>query len=115
MAIKPCTRRWRLEFWGDFMLERLKALLDIADINQDGLLSALLAEAESAALCYTRRTQLPSELESTVVRLALIAYNRRGTEGEAAHSEGGVDRTYDSGLPKDIQKILNRYIKARVV
>ena len=45
--------------------------------------------------------------------LALIAYNRRGTEGEKSRSEGGESYSFDDA-PKQIYDILNRYRLARV-
>lgn len=97
------------------MLERLKLLLDITDGKQDALLDVLLANAAEQVLAYTRRTELPAELEGTVVRLALAAYNKMGAEGEQSHSEGGVGRSYEAELTDSIKAVLNRFIRARVM
>lgn len=101
--------------WGDFMLETLKMLLEITDTSQDSVLNFHLDSAVSAVLSYTRRTELPKALESVVIKLAVAAYNKTGAEGQSAHSEGGISRTYEPELSDSVKTILNRYIKARVM
>ena len=53
-------------------------------------------------------------LESAKVQLAVVLYNRQGTEGQTSHSEGGVSRTME-GLPEDIRKQIAPYRLARIV
>ena len=77
------------------------------------LLQILLDDAESFVLAYTNRTKIPERLKKTVRDLAVIAYHRRGTEGEKGRSEGGESYTFDDA-PKQIYDVLNRYRLARV-
>lgn len=77
------------------------------------LLQILLDDAESLVLAYTNRTKIPEQLKKTVRDLAVIAYHRRGTEGEKGRSEGGESYTFDDA-PKQIYDVLNRYRLARV-
>lgn len=86
-------------------LEKLKILTGESDSE---LLSLLLEDAESFVLEYTNRTKLVSGLERTVKDLAVIAYNRMGTEGETGRSEGGESYSF-SEAPKHIYDVLNRY------
>lgn len=77
------------------------------------ILEQLIEDAEAFALAYTGRKTLPSQLLSCVGDLAVVAYNRLGTEGDAARSEGGESYTFDSAPPR-IYSILNMYRLARV-
>ena len=94
------------------MLARLKRR--IPDAKDDALLSDLLSEAAQFLCAYTRRSELPAELEDAVLRVAVILYNRMGMEGESAHSEGGVSRTAEA-LPEDLKGWLNAWRLAKTV
>lgn len=102
--------------WGDDVtqLEKLKLQLGITDNSQDDALDLLLDDAESDILTYTNRTELPTALESTQRQLAIIRYNKEGVEGQTAHSEGGISRTWDDDIPSDIKATLNQYRLAKV-
>lgn len=46
---------------------------------------------------------IPEKYKSLQVRIAVYMANKEGAEGESAHSEGGISRTYeDSGVPKSM-------------
>lgn len=94
------------------MLAKLKRRLP--DAADDALLNDLLNEAGAFICAYTRRDEVPSALEDAQVRIAAIAFNRMGMEGESAHSEGGVSRTADA-LPADLKSWLNSWRLARTV
>lgn len=79
-----------------------------------GKLAALCQDAEGMVLAYTGRRTLPAALETAAVQLAVVLYNREGTEGETGHSEGGVSRTMD-GLPAEIERQLRPYRLAQIV
>lgn len=59
-------------------IEKLKIL---TGESNDTLLEILLADAMEMVLSYTNRGKMIPELEYPVRELALIAYNRMGTEG----------------------------------
>lgn len=80
--------------------------------NED-LLNLLLDDAEESLLAYTNRTTLPSELTVCKRRWALIAFNRRGMEGETSRSEGGISASF-AEIPAELAGIVNRYRLARV-
>ena len=91
--------------------ERLRAQLP--EVPQE-MLEALLLDAKDMICAYTRRATVPEVLTGAQVRLAVILYNRMGTEGETSHSEGGVSRTME-GMPGEIEKQLKPYRLAIVV
>lgn len=91
-------------------IEKLKTLTGDTD---DALLGLLLEDAEAFVLAYTNRTVIIPELKKSVRDLALIAYNRRGTEGESSRSGAGESYNFDNA-PEQIYSILKRYRLARV-
>ena len=91
-------------------LEKMKILTGESD---EKLLSLLLDNAEQFVLAYTNRSHVIRNLEGAVCDLAVIAYNRMGTEGESGRSEGGESYSFDTA-PKHIYDVLNRYRLARV-
>ena len=42
------------------------------------------------------------------MQLAIIAYNKRGAEGESSRSEGGISQSFD-GLPPELLARLKNY------
>lgn len=89
-------------------LERFKTLVGITDDKQDGVISVLLSDARDAVCDYIGREEVPERLVSVQVQLAVIAYNRRGTEGESSRGEGGISQSFD-GLPPEMQARLKNY------
>lgn len=94
------------------MQEDVEILKALTGCTNDSLLKVLLNDAEETVLAYTNRTKLIPQLRKPVRDLALIAYNRRGTEGEKSRSEGGESYSFDDA-PKQIYDILNRYRLAK--
>lgn len=90
-------------------LEKLKILTSESD---ETLLSLLLEDAQSFVLGYTNRTKPIDELRKPIHDLALIAYNRLGTEGETGRSEAGETYSFNDA-PKQVYAILNKYRLAR--
>ena len=99
------------------MLERLRRRLpDITDDTQNELLQDLLYDATDTVLDLIGRDVLPQRLESVVIALAVIAYERMGTEGSVSRSEGGISLSFVDGLPEDLKSRLTNYPrKARVM
>lgn len=95
------------------MADNLGKLKILTGESDDTLLSLLLSDAEEHVLAYTNRTHIIPQLEKPVRDLALIAYNRRGTEGETGRSEGGGSYSFDNA-PKQIYDVLNRFRLVRV-
>ena len=93
------------------ILERIKRYLP--DEQDEELLIQLIKDAGDYALAYMQREKLPDGALSAVGDYAMIAYNRRGTEGEKARSEGGESYTFDTSL-RYIFSIYDRYRLARI-
>ena len=97
------------------MIEELKVLLGDAAENyteaQMGLcLKLAIAEVEE----YCRR-ELDYALEVAALQIAIIKLNRMNTEGLSAQSYSGVSETYIDGYPAEIQALLNRKRKLKVL
>ena len=86
-------------------LERLTART--GEANQD-ILEDLLETAKEIILSVRfPNSEWPDEVEDRYkglqIRIALDLYNKRGAEGETAHSENGISRTYTAGwVSKDL-------------
>lgn len=83
-------------------LEQLKKLTGESD---EELLSILLEMSGDVILGLTNRTEVPEVLAGTQVKMAVIAYNRLGTEGETSRSEGGISSAF-SDMPDDVLKAI---------
>ena len=91
-------------------LEYLKVATGETD---EAILIMLLEKSESFILSYTGRTNMIQPLEYPKKELAVIYYNRIGTEGEKGRSEAGESRTFEEA-PKQIYDTLNRYRLAAI-
>lgn len=81
-------------------LERLKSRITEKDVS-DTELEDILESAKAVIL--SRRFpfgKYPAEIEDRYkdlqIRIAVEMFNKQGAEGEIAHSENGVSRTYSS-------------------
>lgn len=52
-------------------------------------------------------TEVPEQYHFLQVEIAVYLLNKRGAEGEAAHSENGISRTYENG---DVPPSMLRHI-----
>nr|WP_288232381.1 phage head-tail connector protein [uncultured Anaerostipes sp.]DAZ10554.1 MAG TPA: Head Tail Connector Protein [Caudoviricetes sp.] len=91
-------------------VEKLKKLTGESD---EELLSLLLEFSEQDLLRETKRTRLPDVFTGATLELAVIKYNRIGTEGETSRSQGGISTSF-SDMPANIQKLVMDYRLARV-
>lgn len=91
-------------------LEKLKIKLPDTD---DKLLTQLLEDAENDILDYTNRNVLLPKMEGLQRDLAIIYYNRLGSEGEASRSEGGISVSYE--MPESIKSRLKSYRRLKAV
>lgn len=96
-------------------LEKLKIRLEIKDTTQDELLNMLLEDAESEILDFCNRDVLPVKAESLQRELAIIYYNRLGSEGESSRSEGGVSVSYSIDIPESIKSRLMAFRRLKLV
>lgn len=92
--------------------EKQKMLEHLTGETDEGVLSTYLYLAEnivrSKAFPYGDGTEeIPTKYESTLIDIAVYLLNKRGAEGEQAHSENGIQRVYEDG---DIPPTLLRRI-----
>lgn len=97
------------------MIDELKVLLGDAAENyteaQIGLaLKLAIAEVEE----YCRR-EMDYALEVAALQIAKIKLNRLNAEGLASQSFSGVSENYLEGYPAEIQALLNRKRKIKVL
>ena len=84
-----------------YKLTKLQRLVG-AKQSEDDLLLMYLTDAERAILgrLYPMTDEYPSSLpvkyESCQIEIAVYLYNKRGAEGQIAHNENGINRTYES-------------------
>ena len=82
-------------------LSILKNMLDEGDTTSDEIANAYLLAAERAvvnlAFPFGNGTELmPEKYDYEQIEIALYMLNKRGAEGELAHSDGGTTRTFET-------------------
>ena len=99
------------------MIELFKA--SVPEENSEELIMQYLDTAQSINLAHrfpfgTDRTEVEPQYKGLQLRIAIDLYNKRGAEGEKAHSENGVSRTYESSWVS--QQLLDEIVpKAEVL
>lgn len=74
-----------------------------------------LDDAANAVCDLTGRETVPERLVDVQIELAIIAYNKRGAEGESSRSEGGVSRSFEALSPLMQKRLLNYPRKVGVI
>ena len=97
------------------MIEEIKILLgDAAGNFTDAQIGLCLKMALAEVEAYCNR-ELDYELEIVAEKITIIKLNRINTEGLASQSYCGVSESYQDGYPADIQEVLNRKRKIKVI
>ena len=94
-------------------MDNLQKFAVLTSEKNEELINVLLDEAENFVLSYTNRKIIPKILEGSVLQIAIVKYNRLGTEGEQSRSQGNISLSYDE-LPDDIKAALNNCRLAKV-
>lgn len=97
------------------MLLKLKLLLGIAGNEKDSLLQVLIDLVIQYFLDYCNRDNIPESANAVIIQMAIIQYNRLGTQGLASQGYSGVSESYLTDYPEDILKQLNRYRKIKSI
>lgn len=91
--------------------EKLTMLKSMTEETDNDVLSTYLTLAKGVVLSraypYTEEDKVPAKYDAVHVEIAAYMLNKRGAEGETAHSENGVSRSYEDG---DIPPTLLRRI-----
>jgi len=80
-------------------LERLKIRIteDVADSELEDILESAKAVILSRRYPFGEQpTEIEAKYQDLQIRIAVEMFNKRGAEGETAHSENGVSRSYSS-------------------
>lgn len=97
------------------MIEEIKLLLgDAAENHSDAKISLAYKMALAEVEEYCKR-DADATLELVAEQIAVIKLNRSNTEGLANQSYSGVSESYIDGYPAEIQAILNRKRKMKVL
>ncbi|MDD7589013.1 phage head-tail connector protein [Bullifex porci] len=97
------------------MIEEIKLLLgEAASSFSDAQISLALKMAIFEVEDYCNR-EVDTTLELIAERIAVIKLNRINTEGLSSQSFSGVSESYIDGYPADIQAVLNRKRKIKVM
>ncbi len=91
-------------------ITNVQALIGPDDAATDALISVYLSEAKDDILQLLFRAyggvpdgaEMPSTYDFLQCKLAVRKFLRRGAEGETAHTENGIGRTYGSADDADL-------------
>lgn len=82
--------------------EKIEMVKSMTGETSDGVVSAYLKIAGNK-ICRKAFpfdpavTEVPEQYSLLQVEIAVYLLNKRGAEGESAHSENGISRTYENG------------------
>ena len=79
----------------------LRQMLDESDTTSDAIANAYLVAAEKAVINIAYpfgdgSEVMPEKYEYEQIEIAAYMLNKRGAEGETAHSESGTSRTFEN-------------------
>ena len=89
-------------------LDRLKIRIteNVTDVELEDILESAKAVILSRRFPFGEQpTEIEERYKDLQIRIAVEMFNKRGAEGEVAHSENGVSRTYQSAnVSEDLLK-----------
>ena len=93
------------------MLENLKLMLGIEDNTLDEKLRLILSNTTSRLKLLLGGIEPPEEMEHIILEVAIIRFNRIGSEGMASHSVEGESLSFSAddfaGFADEIQAYLD--------
>lgn len=92
--------------------EKLAMLTSMTGETDEAVLSTYLTLSKNVVIAHAYpygdgTEEVPAKYDTVQVEIAAYMLNKRGAEGETAHSENGVSRSYEDG---DIPPTLLRRI-----
>ena len=96
-------------------LQTLKTLIGVDDSEDDLLLTLLsLAEGKILERLYPydhSKETVPTRYVGKQIEIAVYLYNKQGAEGQTAHSENGISRTYGSAdVPESMLRGITPFV-----
>lgn len=100
----------------NLIIEEIRILLGAASDNfTDAVINLAFKTAVNEVELYTGRAALDDSLTLIAERIAVIKLGRIGTDGITSQSFSGVSENFIDGYPQEIQNILNRKRKIKVI
>lgn len=96
------------------MLQKLKLILN-KGAEAEAQLQVILDLVIQEFLDYTNQEEIPAGAEAVIIQMAIISYNRLGSEGLSSQGYSGVSESYLNEYPENIRKQLNRYRKLKTL
>ncbi len=90
-------------------LDNIKILLGLENDEKDEVLTVLLTNAVSTINVYLGVTELPQELNFVAEQLAIIKFNKLGSEGIQTEKIDVLSTTYQSDELASFKAILDTY------
>lgn len=90
-------------------LDNIKILLGLENDEKDEVLTVLLTNAVSTINVYLGVTELPQELNFVAEQLAVIKFNKLGSEGIQTEKIDVLSTTYQSDELASFKAILDTY------
>lgn len=90
-------------------LDNIKILLGLEDDEKDEVLTILLTNAISTLCVYLGVQQLPQELNFVAEQLAVIKFNKLGSEGISTEKIDVLSTTYQQDELASFKAILDNY------
>ena len=93
----------------------LRQMLDPSDDTSDAIAISYLNAAEKAVINLAfpfgdGSEEMPIKYEYEQIEIAVYMLNRRGSEGETAHTEGGTARTFEvADIPVSLRCRITAY------
>lgn len=96
-------------------LQRLQTRIGAAATGKEALLEELLTGAEENLKLTVKRKTLPPEADTLIIKIAVIDFNRLGSEGQQSQSFSGVSDSWIDGYPDDIKRSIRGLFLGRFV
>ena len=90
-------------------LDNIKILLGLENDEKDEVLTVLLTNAVSTINVYLGVTELPQELNFVAEQLAIIKFNKLGSEGIQTEKIDVLSTTYQADELASFKAILDTY------
>lgn len=93
----------------------LKVFVNENGTEYDSALTVYLAMAKSKILARAfpydpTQTEVPSRYDVLQCEIAAYLWNKRGAEGQTAHTENGISRQYEKGdVPESLMGVIVPY------
>lgn len=96
-------------------IKSLRIMLGDSDDADDTLSTYLdFAGRKIIARAYpygSAQTEVPAQYETLQIEIALYMLNKRGAEGETAHTENGITRNYGAAdVPEEMLRIVTPHV-----